>query len=53
MERDGKKKILLVDDDFMNCILAQHSLDQEYQVETRYSGKEALEYCGEYKPTKE
>lgn len=38
------KKILLVDDDFMNCILAQHSLDQEYQVETRYSGKEALEY---------
>lgn len=38
------KKILLVDDDNMNCILAKHALLKEYQVVVTNSGKEAMEY---------
>lgn len=38
------KKILIVDDDNMNCILAKHALMQEYELAMAYSGTEALEY---------
>lgn len=38
------KKILLVDDDNMNCILARHALVQDYQVVIMHSGREALAY---------
>lgn len=38
------KKILLVDDDNMNCILAKHALVQEYEVVIKHSGAEALAY---------
>lgn len=44
MENAEMKKILLVDDDNMNCILARHALVQDYQVAITHSGKEALEY---------
>ncbi|MBP3350875.1 MAG: diguanylate cyclase [Lachnospiraceae bacterium] len=44
------KSILLVDDDYMNCILAEHALKQEYQIVVRYSGKEALEYLEKETP---
>lgn len=44
MESAEMKKILLVDDDNMNCILARHALVQDYQVSITHSGKEALEY---------
>lgn len=44
------KKILLVDDDYMNCILAEHSLVQEYKVDVTYSGKEALAYLEKETP---
>ena len=38
------KKILIVDDDKMNCILAKHALIQEYELAMAYSGTEALDY---------
>ena len=38
------KKILIVDDDSINCLLAKHALAGEYQAETVNSGKEALGY---------
>lgn len=44
------KKILLVDDDHMNCILAKHALGQEYQVVVMHSGREALEYLEGERP---
>ena len=44
------KKILIVDDDNMNCILAKHALVQEYELAMAYSGKEALEYLEEDLP---
>lgn len=44
------KKILLVDDDNMNCILAKHALVQEYQVVITHSGKEALAYLEQEMP---
>ena len=44
------KSILLVDDDYMNCVLAEHALAQEYQVIIRYSGKEALKYLENERP---
>lgn len=36
------KKILVVDDDSMNCVLAKHALAEKYHVITAHSGKEAL-----------
>lgn len=44
------KKILIVDDDNMNCILAKHALVQEYELAMAYSGTEALEYLEEDLP---
>lgn len=44
------KKILIVDDDNMNCILAKHALVQEYELAMAYSGTEALEYLEEELP---
>ncbi len=44
------KKILIVDDDNMNCILAKHALMQEYELAMAYSGTEALEYLEEELP---
>ena len=44
------KSLLIVDDDYMNCVLAEHALAQDYQVITRYSGKEALEYLENKRP---
>ena len=44
------KSILLVDDDYMNCVLAEHALSQDYEVVVRYSGEEALEYLGNNTP---
>ncbi len=38
------KKILIVDDDSINCLLAKHALAQDYQTNTVNSGKEALAY---------
>lgn len=38
------KKILVVDDDNMNCILAKHALVQEYELAVVFSGMEALAY---------
>lgn len=38
------KRILVVDDDAMNCVIAKHALGTNYEVETVNSGKEALEY---------
>ncbi len=38
------KKILIVDDDSINCLLAKHALAQEYQTIAINSGKEALSY---------
>ena len=36
------KKILIVDDDSINCLLAKHALSGEYHTESVNSGKEAL-----------
>lgn len=44
------KRILLVDDDYMNCVLAEHALAQDYQVDVRHSGKEALAYLEKESP---
>ena len=37
-------RILLVDDDAMNCVLAKHALSKLYEVETVHSGPDALNY---------
>ena len=44
------KKILLVDDDIMNCVLAKHALMHEYEVVATYSAKEALAYLAKELP---
>ena len=36
------KKILIVDDDSINCMLAKHALASDYEAVTVNSGKEAL-----------
>ena len=38
------KRILVVDDDAMNCVIAKHALGANYEVETVGSGKDALEF---------
>ena len=38
------KKILIVDDDAINCMLAKHALIDEYDVVTVNSGREALQF---------
>lgn len=38
------KRILIVDDDSINCVLAKHALAQNYQVSTINSGREALAF---------
>ncbi len=38
------KKILIVDDDAINCLLARHALATDYNVETVNSGIDALEF---------
>ena len=40
------KKILIVDDDAINCLLAKHALAADYNVETVNSGMEALDFLG-------
>ena len=40
------KKILIVDDDAINCLLANHALAADYNVETVNSGMEALDFLG-------
>lgn len=40
------KKILIVDDDAINCLLAKHALAADYNVETVNSGMEALNFLG-------
>lgn len=38
------KKILIVDDDNIICVMAKHALEEQYQVMAARSGKEALDY---------
>lgn len=38
------KRILIVDDDAINCMLAKHALVEEYDVVTVNSGREALAF---------
>lgn len=38
------KRLLLVDDDIMNCVMAKHALSQNYEVFTANSGTEALDF---------
>lgn len=38
------KKILVVDDDMMNCVIVNHALSKNYQVTTVNSGEEALSF---------
>ena len=38
------KRILVVDDDAMNCVIAKHALGTNYEVETVNSGQEALDF---------
>lgn len=38
------KKILIVDDDYMTCVLAKHALSDGYHVNISNSGKDALAY---------
>jgi len=44
------KKILIVDDDSINCLLAKHALAGEYQAEAVNSGKEALAFLDKELP---
>lgn len=45
-----KKKILIVDDEFSIQMLLQHFLSSQYEVETKSSGREALEWLNENLP---
>ena len=38
------KRILVVDDDGMNCVLAKGALGESYEVHTVNTGSDALEY---------
>jgi len=38
------KKVLIVDDDSINCMLAKHALVEDYDVATVNSGREALDF---------
>lgn len=38
------KRILVVDDDWMNCVLAKGALGESYEVHTVNTGSDALEY---------
>ncbi len=44
------KKILIVDDDNMNCILAKHALADSYEVMVLHSGIETLAYLEKEMP---
>lgn len=44
------KRILIADDDSMNCVMAKHALCNEYHVTTVYTGKEALTCLGTVHP---
>lgn len=38
------KRILIVDDDNINCVMARHALSDSYEVFTANSGKEAMDF---------
>ena len=44
------QKILLVDDEETNVLILREILEEQYQIETSYSGEEALEFIKTYKP---
>ena len=44
------KRILIVDDDAINCMLAKHALVEIYEVVTVNSGKEALDFLEKEQP---
>ena len=44
------KRILIVDDDAINCMLAKHALIEVYEVVTVNSGKEALDFLKKEQP---
>ncbi|MBT4527280.1 MAG: response regulator [Deltaproteobacteria bacterium] len=44
------QKILLVDDEETNVLILKEILENQYQIETAYSGEEALECVKTYKP---
>ena len=38
------KRLLIVDDDNMNCVMAEYALSKDYKVFTVNSGAEALDF---------
>ena len=44
------KRILVVDDDRMNCVMAKGALKEQYEVYTVNSGEEALAFLEQQEP---
>jgi PAS domain S-box-containing protein len=51
METQNKlQKILLVDDEETNVLILKEILEDQYHIETAYSGEEAMDFIKTYKP---